>query len=99
MKSLMKRISAAAAAVLFVLVIFCSSAFIAVHGHHHCTGEDCVVCAVLEQCHESMDTLGTSLPALALSAAVIVLAVILVFCAAGSFTDSTLISLKVELLN
>lgn len=99
MKSLMKRISAAAAAVLFVLVIFCSSAFIAVHGHHHCTGEDCVVCTVLERCHESMDTLGTSLPVLVLSAAVIVLAVILVSYDVRSFTDSTLISLKVELLN
>jgi len=99
MKSLMKRISAAVAAVLFVLVIFCSSAFIAVHGRHHCTGEDCVVCTVLEHCHESLDALGTSLPALVLAAAVIVLAVILVSYDVRSFTDSTLISLKVELLN
>ena len=97
--SIMKRISAALAAVLFVLVVFCSSVFIAVHGHHHCTDEDCVVCMELEQCRDSLNTLGASLPAIVFAAAVMVLFVILAAAAVKCLNGSTLISLKVELLD
>lgn len=99
MTSIMKRISAALAAVLFVLVIFSSSVFIAVHGHHHCTDEDCAVCMELEQCRDSLNTLGASLPAIVFAAAVMVLFVILAAAAVKCLNGSTLISLKVELLD
>lgn len=99
MTSIMKRISAALAAVLLVLVIFCSSVFIAVHGHHHCTDEDCAVCMELEQCRDSLNTLGASLPVIVFAAAVMVLFVILAAAAVKCLNGSTLISLKVELLD
>ncbi|MBQ8979681.1 MAG: hypothetical protein IJ080_08010, partial [Oscillospiraceae bacterium] len=84
---------------VFSLVIFCSSAFIMIHADHDCTGEDCSVCMELAQCHKALQSLGTASGALWLA---------LMLCAAVGFcvtvarsrsAHTTLISLKVELLN
>ena len=88
------------ALMVFSLVIFCSSAFIIVHTDHDCTGADCSVCAELVQCNKTLNALGTAVAG--------ALQLTLIICIAASFckviikshsAHTTLISLKVELLN
>ena len=85
---------------VFCLVIFCSSAFIIVHADHDCTGEDCSVCMELAECHKTLNTLGTAVAA-ALSLA-LMLCTVAAICRTiikSRSEHTTLISLKVELLN
>ena len=86
--------------IVFSLVIFCSTAFIIVHADHFCTGEDCSICMELAECHKTLHTLGTAVAG--------VLQLILILCIAAALykviinshsAHTTLISLKVELLN
>ena len=86
--------------VVFSLVIFCSSAFIITHTNHDCTGEDCSICMELAECHKTLHTLGTAIAE--------ALQLMLMLCIAAALgkviinshsAHTTLISLKVELLN
>jgi hypothetical protein len=86
--------------IVFSFVIFGSSTFIISHTDHDCTGEECTVCIELAECYKTLNTLGTALiGGVHLSAMMFVM-----FVTVRSFTKtttdhSTLISLKVELLN
>ena len=86
--------------VVFSLVIFSSSLFIIVHADHSCCGENCSVCIELAECHNALHPLGT-----AFAAALTLLLILLVVSELeGAVTGThskhtTLISLKVELLN
>ena len=100
MTSSRKRIISWIILIVFSLVIFCSSAFIIVHTDHDCTGDDCSICMELAECHKTLHTLGTAVAG--------VLQLILILCIAGALykviikshsAHTTLISLKVELLN
>ena len=84
--------------VMLMLVI--SSFMIAKHIHHHCTGKDCPVCSELTQCFNNVRLLGSvgNTPVLSL-AFVIGFAVMLMFTVSTISNKTTLISLKVELLN
>lgn len=94
-----QRVSAFMAAVLFVTVILGSHLFIAMRSEHSCTGEGCSVCEIIEQCEKLLTTVGNSVepcishytPISAVIAAVLLCRVIRCM--------STLISLKVELLD
>ncbi len=86
--------------VVFSFVIFCSSAFIITHTNHDCTGDDCSICMELAECHKTLNTLGTTV------AGALQFTLILCFVTAlckviikSHSEHSTLISLKVELLN
>lgn len=85
---------------VFSLVIFCSSAFIIVHTDHDCTGEDCSVCTELAECRKILHSLGTAdAGTLCL---ILMLCIAYVLCKLVTESRSahtTLISLKVELLN
>lgn len=83
---------------VFSLVIFCSSAFIITHTNHDCTGEDCSICMELAECHKTLHTLETGVTGV----------LQLILCIAAALykviinthpAHTTLISLKVELLN
>ncbi len=87
--------------VVFSLVIFCSSAFIITHTNHDCTGDDCSVCMELAECHKILNTLGTTAVAGTLQFTLI-LCIVAALCKViikSHSEHSTLISLKVELLN
>ena len=43
-----------------VFVVLFSSFYIADHANHDCIGEDCPVCAVMEQCRIILKTIGTA---------------------------------------
>ncbi len=49
-QSKMNRTFAGIMSVLMLLVVFFSAIFIAFHTDHDCKGEDCPICACLEQC-------------------------------------------------
>ncbi|MBQ8967915.1 hypothetical protein [Ruminococcus sp.] len=86
--------------VVFSLVIFCSSAFIVVHAEHEHTGEDCSVCMELAQCHKTLHTLGTAVSGvLQLTLMLCIVAALCKVVIRSHSEHTTLISLKVELLD
>ena len=88
------------ALMVFSLVIFCSSAFIIVYADHDCTGEDCSVCMELTECHKTLNTLGTAFMGSVHLAVMMFVSFVIVRSLAKTRSDhTTLISLKVELLN
>ena len=60
----LKRITAwiAMAAVVFVMLF--SVLYIHTHANHECTGADCPVCAVMEQCSNNIKNIGTIIVAI-----------------------------------
>ena len=85
---------------VFSLVIFCSSAFIIVHADHDCTGEDCSICMELAECHKTLHTLGTAVAGALMLILILCIAAVLCNIIIKSHSEhTTLISLKVELLN
>ena len=86
--------------VIFSLVIFCSSAFIIVHADHFCSGEDCSICMELAECHKTLHTFGTAVAgALQLTLILCIVAALYSIITKSHSEHTTLISLKVELLN
>ena len=86
--------------IVFSFVILGSSSFIITHADHDCTGEECSVCIELSECYKTLNTLGTTLIGSAhLSAMMFVMFVTVNFFTKTIADHSTLISLKVELLN
>lgn len=86
--------------IVFSLVIFCSSAFLIVHADHNCTGEDCSVCLELAECRKTLQTLGTAVAGgLQLALMLCVAAALCGIIIRSHSAHTTLISLKVELLN
>ncbi len=84
----------------FSFVIFTSSLFIIVHADHHCTGEGCAVCTELAECHNTLSALGTAVAGtLPVSLILIAAAVLVCVTVQARSEHTTLISLKVELLN
>ncbi len=84
---------------IFGFVIFSSSLFIISHSEHICTGDDCSECMELAECFKILHNLGTAVTAS------LRLIPVLSFVAAARVIirtqcgHTTLISLKVELLN
>ena len=86
-------------AVLFVLVMLSSLAFIVLEAEHDCTGEDCPVCAMIAICRNTLKTV--------LIALLLVLSSLTSRSAGRAFVSSsalfdpeeTPVSLKVKLLN
>ena len=86
--------------IVFSFVIISSSFFIITHTNHECSGEDCSVCMELAECHKTLNTLGTAfIGILHLSVVMFVLSVIVRSFTKGQTDHTTLISLKLELLN
>ena len=84
--------------VMLMLVI--SSFMIAKHIHHHCTGSNCPVCEEIIQCFNNVRLLGYSGNGPVLSNAFFIgFMVTFIFAVSTMSNKTTLISLKVELLN
>ena len=100
MSKIRKRAVSWIVLIIFSIVIFCSSAFIIVNTDHNCTGEKCSICMELAECHKTLNTLGTAVTgALQL---LLMLCIVVALCKniiKSHSAHTTLISLKVELLN
>lgn len=55
-----RRITAWVALFVTVFVLLFSTFYIVEHADHICSGDDCPVCAVIEQCGDTLKTLGTA---------------------------------------
>lgn len=85
---------------VFSLVIFSSSLFIITHADHDCTGEDCSICMELAECYNILHTLGTAVTgAMALMPSLFCVSALVKAVIKTWSVHTTLISLKVELLN
>ncbi len=86
--------------IVFSFVIFSSSLFIITHAEHDCTGEECSVCMELSECHKTLHTLGTAVArAIQLILMLFAVAAVIRVMIKTRSEHTTLISLKVELLN
>lgn len=99
MKDLCKKITAAiiAASVLFILLF--SVFFIAKHVDHDCTGDDCPVCACLQQYEtvlRGMETGMTVGTGICVPVLVLMIYILLFY---GSVAGKTPVSIKVRLNN
>lgn len=56
-----KHIIAWVAIIATLLVLLLSTAYISEYIEHDCTGSDCAVCAVLEQCGNTLKTIGAAI--------------------------------------
>lgn len=100
MKKVINRIIIFFIMISVMLMLVISSFMIAKHIHHHCTGKNCPVCSELTQCFNNVRLLGNVGNAPVLSFAFAIgFAVTLIFAASTMSNITTLISLKVELLN
>ena len=94
------KITAALTALIIMLVILCSSIFIIEHIDHECTGRDCTVCREIAQFRSNLSMSGTTADPVVIAAAFIfVMAELIALAVRTSSGRSTLITLKVELLN
>ena len=60
-----KRITAWIALVAVIFVMLFSVIYISKHADHECTGAECPVCAVMEQCGNNIKNIGTIIVAVA----------------------------------
>ncbi|MBP9996836.1 MAG: AraC family transcriptional regulator [Lachnospiraceae bacterium] len=59
-----KRITAWIALIAVVCVMLFSVFFISQHADHECTGTECPICAVMEQCGNNIKNIGTIIVAI-----------------------------------
>ncbi len=94
-----KRIMAVFLAALVLLVIASSSLYIAEHADHHCTGEDCPICAHIYLCTQTLKTLSLAVIAAVVFFAFSALLYIAIRRTETACVPQTPVSLKVKLTN
>ena len=99
MTSRKQRIVSVISALVFGAVILGSLFFIASASAHDCTGEDCHICEMIQQCEKLLDTVGSAVKSCVSHFAVIFAMTAVLLCGRAVFGRNTLISLKVELLD
>ena len=94
-----KRIAAGILGMLLLLIMLFSSFYLAVEADHDCSGEDCPVCACIQQCENTLHRIGAGTASLAgVVIPVVCMAVsMLLFTLAAS--EETPVSRKVRLNN
>ena len=93
------RISAVIMGLLMLSVMLFSAFYIAIESDHNCQGEDCAICYRISTCKNILNSLGGVAAAIGFAAVMFyALRLIILSCAEAS-PITTLISLKVELLN
>lgn len=94
-----KRIAAGIMGIMMLVIVLFSAFYIAAEANHDCTGEDCPICACIQQCENTLRGVGDG-TATELSA-VIPVFVILFFAAyfVAELPQETLITRKVRLNN
>lgn len=88
-----------AAALVLCISVLCAVFFLSSHIHHHCTGDECTVCAVLIQCEQRMQGAALANAAGKLMCYAALCFICMCIYAACETVSDTLVSLKVELLN
>lgn len=93
------RVAACIMAFMVLFIVLFSSSYIAGHVHHHCTGEDCPVCACIHQCESMIRNMGDGVAVFT----AVVLPILVAFASASmpdlAFLWGTPVSRKVRLNN
>ena len=92
-----KRITAWIALIAVVCVMLFSVIYISKHADHECTGTECPICAVMEQCGNNIKNIGTIIVAIVATFFLCVSSQKSVQYAITKYSDDSLISRKVRL--
>ena len=98
-KNFFKSIAALVAIIATVLVMTFSATFLVQHHSHQCTGNECPICHVMEQCSNNLKTIGTAVIAVAAIVAIRETVKQLTTNSVGEFSCNSLVSQKVRLDN
>ena len=93
------RITSGIMAVMMLVVMLVSSFFIAAHADHDCTGEDCPVCAFIQQCENNIRGAGGGITYISVVILPVFLSFLLISADILSFQWGTPVSTKVRLNN
>ncbi len=92
-----KRFKAGSMSFLLLAVLLLSVFFMAVEAEHECTGEDCHICEVLEQCFNTVKRLGENVAVTVTFAVSVIFAAVLLLPSTRETVGSTLVSRKVRM--
>ncbi len=95
----LKAVEAGIMAAMMLLVMFLSSFFIAEHADHDCTGEDCPICACIQQCENNIRGIGSGITATSAVIIPVLFVLHIISYFASSLQDATPVSAKVRLNN
>ena len=85
---------------ILMLVLISSAFFIAQNIDHQCEGDSCPVCTEIASCHSNIQNFGCTGAESTCSTALVIGFIAYIICAVFSVSNNTtLISLKVELLD
>ncbi len=91
------RIAAGIIALMVLLFVLSSALYIVVEADHDCAGEDCQICACIEQCEQVIRHIGESLAVLTAVLIPVISAVVAVAFAARFVPCATPVSQKVRI--
>ena len=99
-KSGMKRILAGMLGLLLLVVLLFSTFYLALESDHDCCGEECHICATIEQCEAVLHVFHScQVTQVSMAAGLLLLCLILVRVAAQTYARKTPGSQKVQLNN
>lgn len=93
------KIMALILAIAVLLTMMLSVVVITHEANHDCVGSDCQVCQCIHSVKESLRTIFAGASALAFANALTYVSYTFIYCFAQCLSQSTLVTLKVELLN
>lgn len=93
------RIIAAITAIIVLVVMLSSAAYIAAEADHDCTGEHCPICQQISICENALKQFSLAAVALAIIAGLASICCLLAPMAIRAEEHATLITLKVKLSN
>ncbi len=93
-----RRITAGIIGLLMLVTMLFSAFYIAAEINHDCSGEDCPVCACIQQCENTLRGVGNGTP-LPVSVIGISLILLITACCPAVISQDTPVSRKVRLNN
>jgi hypothetical protein len=94
-----KRFVVGIIAAMMLIVVLFSSFYIAIESGHDCTGEDCPICSCIQQCENTLRSIGSGLSFYHLTFSPVLMILTLFVLAVPSVQLNTLVSQKVRLNN
>ena len=92
-----KRIAAGVIGMLMIIVMLFSAFYISSETGHDCVGEDCPICACVQQCENVLHKIGGGLAFIISAIVPVICAVICAFLFVSDIQKNTLISRKIRM--
>lgn len=93
------KIIAAIMGVMMLVVVLVSASYVAVEAVHDCTGEDCPICACINQCENTLRQVGGGVDFQADTVLPVVFILIMAVSGSAILTAETPVSRKIRLNN